>query len=215
MCGCSGVLTSGVSQSKRIGVSGVVLSSLREHCASVLSLSRLSSAPISTRDHVDVMSMCYSAGGRVGPVLSRLAFGGVKSFVGVVGRRNSLCGGKMRFHGALVLCNIPKYKGDAITGCVTRRANLPLIVTELSTLMSSLLNDASGGVQGIFSFTSSQPYVLFLSRFSTVTGTESSRRRLNRLGEIVGDLLRGVSSLSDGDVFVTTAGRTSLLSGTV
>lgn len=123
--------------------------------------------------------------------------------------------------GNTLLINPPKANGALLTGTMTNRTNMPFFSVDNSSFMRVFININTSHIHSLFHRTGrGTPYVVFVSRVSTINHTHDGGPTVNkgsRQRGALGTLLARVSNFNAGDniVVLTTAGHMSVLSDTL
>lgn len=123
--------------------------------------------------------------------------------------------------GKTLLMNPPKANGALLTGTITKRTSIPFFSLSNSSFMRVFINIKTSHMHSLFHRTGrGTPYVMFVSRVSTINHTHNGGMGVgdgSRHRGALGRLLARVSNFNSGDniVVLTTAGHTSVLSGTL
>lgn len=121
--------------------------------------------------------------------------------------------------GNILLMKPPKANGAVLTGTITNRSGMPFFSVSNSRFIRVFINVKTSGIQSLFERTGrGTPYVIFVSRVSTVNGGHSKRvNKGSRERRALGRLLARVSKFRKGGniVVLTTAGHPRSLSPTL
>ncbi len=123
--------------------------------------------------------------------------------------------------GKTLLMNPPKANGALLSGTMTNRTSIPFFSLSNSSFIRVFININTDHIHSLFHRTGrGSPYVVFVSRVSTIKHTHKGGPTVNngsRHRGALGRLLARVSNFNAGDkiVVLTTAGQISVLSGTL
>ncbi len=123
--------------------------------------------------------------------------------------------------GKTLLMNPPNANGALLTGTITNRTSIPFFSLSNSSFIRVFININTSHIHSLFHRTGrGSPYVIFVSRVSTVNHTHNGGDDFgsgSRHRGALGRLLARVSNFNSGSniVVLTTAGHTRVLSGTL
>lgn len=147
----------------------------------------------------------------------------VVRFIRFLGRPTGCRGLKTGVPGKTVLDNPPKAKGALLTGTATNRTKIPFLSISKDRFIRVFININSSQIESLFGRTQRvTPYVMFVSRVSTVNGTHNHNKCLknkngSRERDALGRLLIRVSNFNSASrvIILTNAGHPSMLSPTL
>lgn len=122
--------------------------------------------------------------------------------------------------GNMLLTKPPNANGALLTGTITNRTKMPFFAVSNSSFMRVFININTSHIHSLFARTGGgTPYVVFVSRVSTINHRHNTNLNNNRSRHrrALGRLLIRVSNFNTGRnvVAVTTAGHPSVLSPTL
>ncbi len=111
----------------------------------------------------------------------------------------------------MLLCGPPGCGKTMSAEVVARELNLPLLVTKIDVLISSLLGQTATNLRRLFEFAGRTPSVLFLDEFDALARTRSDTGEHNELRRVVSSLLGMIERYQSRGVLIAATNLESSL----
>ncbi|MBV3966614.1 ATP-binding protein, partial [Bacteroides fragilis] len=101
---------------------------------------------------------------------------------------------------SLLLYGAPGCGKTSIAHYISEKTGLPLVVSRLDAIVSSLLGSTAKNLSRIFSYVNSMPCILLLDEFDALAKARDDNHELGELKRVINSLLQNIDSMSPSTV---------------
>lgn len=189
----------------------MIKDSLEKRYTAMLSLDELSSTPVDAESRMSIVDVYYPTDSEIKPILSELATRKVDDFIEMIKHQGELYQNGVDFSNTLMLYGAPGCGKSTVAKYIAQQLGLPLVITRLDALVSSLLGSTAKNIRKVFDFADSRPCILFLDEFDAIAKARDDQHELGELKRVINSLLQNIDSLSSNSVLIAATNHEELL----
>lgn len=132
-------------------------------------------------------------------------------FILSIKERNKLNSLGIDVTSSLLLYGKPGTGKTSIAHLISYRANLPLIIVRLDSLVSSLLGNTAKNIRKVFQYANSRPCILFLDEFDAIAKARDDQKELGELKRVINSLLQNIDEFNKDNILIAATNHHELL----
>lgn len=149
-------------------------------------------------------------------ILSPSIAAAITNFTDTVNHFPKLSDAGLDVHLSLLLYGPPGCGKTTIAKALANKLRLPLLVSRLDSMISSLLGSTSKNLRKLFEYASSKPCVLFLDEFDAIAKNRNDQNEQGELKRVINSLLQNIDDyLAEGNILIAATNRDELLDSAI
>ena len=176
-----------------------------------MELGKFNNIPVDVESRMSLATVIYPTDNQIEVVLSKNNFEKLQSFI--LGYKNAdrLNSLGIGLSNTLLLYGPPGCGKTKCAFLIAKELNLPLIIANLDSLISSYLGTTAKNIRSLFDYIQKMPCVLFLDEFDAVAKARDDSNELGELKRVVNSLLQNIDAMSNTSLLIAATNHESLL----
>lgn len=135
----------------------------------------------------------------------------IEDFIMTVKSRNKLEGLGLMINTSMLLYGPPGSGKTSIAKMIAKHLELPIIVAQFDSLISSLLGNTSKNIRKLFEYANSRPCILFLDEFDAIAKARNDKQELGELKRVINSLLQNIDEFTENNILIAATNHEELL----
>ena len=179
---------------------------------STLSMEQLiTTAPVDTETRMSIIDLFIPTEDEGNIVLSESIERKVNEFIKIIDNKD-----KIKLHGVslqstILLYGKPGVGKNTIAKYISWKTKLPLVITRLDALISSLLGNTSKNIRRVFEYADSKPCILFLDEFDAIAKARDDQHEIGELKRVINSLLQNIDLFAQNNILIAATNHPELL----